>query len=383
MNYRMDFFRKTDAWLWLSTLAAMGCSFLLIASMQRSGSYNYLLPQLLAAIIGLILAVLFCLADYRYLIAKWFFSAGAALLLTASVFVFGMRVSGTDDTAWLVLPGGLTVQPSELMKICFILTFSRNLIWLAEKNRLNHPLWLLTLVLHALAPIAAIHFQGDDGTALIFLLMAPLMALTAGVPFRWFAVTGGCGLAALPIMWIFVLNDTQQSRLLALLSTDGSAITDYGWQQYQGKLSIACGGLAGNGLFCGTRVGSGIVPEQENDFILTVAGEELGFLGCLFILFLLWFITVRLLKGIGTANDLCGKCVCGGVFAMICAQSVINLGMELGMLPVIGVTLPLFGAGGSSLLSILIALGLAQSVNYHREAELNAVKRRIPCRRKR
>ena len=184
-------------------------------------------------------------------------------------------------------------------------------------------------------------------------------------------------------MWIFVLNDTQQSRLLALLSTDGSAITDYGWQQYQGKLSIACGGLAGNGLFCGTRVGSGIVPEQENDFILTVAGEELGFLGCLFILFLLWFITVRLLKGIGTANDLCGKCVCGGVFAMICAQSVINLGMELGMLPVIGVTLPLFSAGGSSLLSILIALGLAQSVNYHREAELNAVKRRIPCRRKR
>ena len=351
MNYRMDFFRKTDAWLWLSTLAAMGCSFLLIASMQRSGSYNYLLPQLLAAIIGLILAVLFCLADYRYLIAKWFFSAGAALLLTASVFVFGMRVSGTDDTAWLVLPGGLTVQPSELMKICFILTFSRHLIWLAEKNRLNHPLWLLTLVLHALAPIAAIHFQGDDGTALIFLLMAPLMALTAGVPFRWFAVTGGCGLA--------------------------------GWQQYQGKLSIACGGLAGNGLFCGTRVGSGIVPEQENDFILTVAGEELGFLGCLFILFLLWFITVRLLKGIGTANDLCGKCVCGGVFAMICAQSVINLGMELGMLPVIGVTLPLFSAGGSSLLSILIALGLAQSVNYHREAELNAVKRRIPCRRKR
>lgn len=380
MKYRIDFFKKTDALLWLSTLAALGYGFLLIASMQRSGGYNYLLPQLLAAAIGLTLAVLFCMADFRCLLEKWYFAAGAALLLAASVFVFGMRVSGTDDTAWLVLPGGLTVQPSEFIKICFILTFSRHLAWLAEKAKLDHPLWLLTLVLHASVPITAIHFQGDDGTALIFLLMVPVMALTAGVRYRWFAVAGGCVLAVLPVMWIIILNDAQRSRLLALLSTDGSTVTDYGWQQYQGKLSLASGGFAGCGLFHGARVGIGIVPEQENDFILTVAGEELGFLGCLLILSLLWFITARLLKGISETDDLRGKCVCGGVFAMIAAHSVINLGMELGLLPVIGVTLPLFSAGGSSLLSTLIAIGLVQSVNYHREAELSMLRLRIPYR---
>ncbi|MEF2884207.1 MAG: FtsW/RodA/SpoVE family cell cycle protein [Ruminococcus sp.] len=380
MNYRMDFFKKTDVLLWLSTLTALGCGLLLIASMQRSGSYNYLLPQLLASAIGLCLAVLFCLADYRYPVAKWYFPAGIGLLLTASVFVFGMRVSGTDDTAWLVLPGGLTVQPSEFIKICFILTFSQHLAWLAEKDRLKSPLWLLTLLLHALLPVAAIHFQGDDGTALIFLMMAPVMALAAGVQCRWLIISGSCALVSLPVLWIFVLNDAQRSRLTALLCTDGSTMTDYGWQQFQGKLSLASGGFAGSGLFRGARVGSGIVPEQENDFILTVAGEELGFLGCLLILFLLWFIAVRLLKGIGATDDLRGKCVCGGVFSMIAAQSVINLGMELGMLPVIGVTLPLFSAGGSSLLSTLIAVGLAQSVNYHRETELNTGKLRIPHR---
>ena len=364
MNLRTDFFRRTDALLWLDTLAATGFGLLLIASMQRSGSYNYLLPQLLAAAAGTVLSLLFCLADYRWLIGKWYLAAGSAALLTAAVFAFGMRVDGTDDTAWLVLPGGLTVQPSELVKICFILTFTKHLSFLAERDRLRSPLWLLTLLLHALLPCAAIHFQGDDGTALIFLLMAPVMALTAGVGKRVFLVLGGCALASLPAVWFFLLHDAQRSRLLALFSPDGGD-TDYGWQQYQGKLSMANGGLAGRGLFAGPRVGSGIVPEQENDFIFTVAGEELGFLGCLLLMGLLLFLAARLLRGVVKAEDIRGKCVCGGVFAMITAQSVINLGMVLGLLPVIGVPLPLFSAGGSSLLGTLIAVGLAQSVNYH------------------
>ena len=369
MNHRTDFFVKTDAALWLSVPAAAGYGFLLIASMQRSGSYNYLLPQLLAAAVGFCLSVIFCLADYRYLVGKWFVAAGVAALLTASVFLFGMRVSGTDDTAWLVLPMGLTVQPSEFVKLCFILTFSRHLLLLSDKKRLDKPLWLLTLALHTLVPVAAIHLQGDDGTALIFLLMAPVMALAAGVPRKWLLAAGGSVLLSLPVLWGFLLNDAQRSRLSALLDADGSAMTDYGWQQYQGKLSLASGGFAGSGLFHGERVGSGIVPEQENDFILTVAGEELGFLGCLLVLLLLCFIAARILRGVCATENLCGKCVCGGVFAMITAQCIINLGMVLGLLPVIGVTLPLFSAGGSSLVSTLIAVGLAQSVLYHRETD--------------
>ena len=139
-------------------------------------------------------------------------------------------------------------------------------------------------------------------------------------------------------------------------------MTGYGWQQYQGKLSVASGGLFGSGLFNGARVKNGIVPEQENDFIFTVAGEELGFIGCMLILALLMYIILRIIKNAKLAKDFNGRLICAGVFALIASQTIINLGMVLGFFPVIGVTLPLFSSGGSSLMSILICIGLVQSV---------------------
>ena len=370
------FWRRTDAALWLSVCAAVLFGCLLIASMQRSGDYNYLRPQLAAAAAGLALAVLLGKVDYRCLADRWYIAAGAALLLTAAVFLFGMRVSGTDDTAWLVLPLGLTVQPSEFVKLCFILTFAKHLSVLRGKNALRRPWGVMSLAAHVLLPVAAIHLQGDDGAALIFLLMAAAMASAAGIPRRCFAVLGGGLLAGLPLLWAFFLNGEQRSRLSALFDPDGSAMTNYGWQQYQAKLSLACGELYGSGLFHGARVGCGIVPEQENDFILTVAGEELGFFGCLPILLLLLWILLRILRAMRLTRDFCGRCVCCGVFALIASQAVINLGMVLGFLPVIGVTLPFFSAGGSSLLSVLAAVGLAQSVNYHNDTDLHTARLR-------
>ena len=120
-NSFYDYLKKTDAVLWILTLLAVVYSLLLISSMQRSGDYNFFKTQFVAVVIGFIVAFVISVADYKYIINKWYFSAGIAIVLSLLVFLFGMQVAGTDDTAWLQLPGGFTIQPSEFIKICFII----------------------------------------------------------------------------------------------------------------------------------------------------------------------------------------------------------------------------------------------------------------------
>ena len=364
-NSFYDYLKKTDAVLWILTLLAVVYSLLLISSMQRSGDYNFFKTQFVAVVIGFIVAFVISVADYKYIINKWYFSAGIAIVLSLLVFLFGMQVAGTDDTAWLQLPGGFTIQPSEFIKICFIITFSKHLSYLNEHNLIQSLFGVVTLVIHSVIPIAIIHFQGDDGTALIFGFMFLIMSFVAGVQLRYFAILGGLLVVGIPIIWSFFMNDEHRNRILALFDLDGNSMTNYGWQQYQGKVSIASGELYGSGLYNGSRVEYGIVPEQENDFIFTVAGEELGFLGCILLLLILFGIIIKIILNSKASNDLQGKFVCSGVFAMIASQTIINLGMVLGFLPVIGITLPLFSSGGSSALSTLICIGLVQSVRYH------------------
>ena len=329
--------------------------------MQRSGDYNYVKTQLAAVLIGFTAAVIISNADYGYIADKWYIPAITAAVLAALVFIFGIRVSGTDDTAWINI-FGYTVQPSEFIKICFIITLTKHFSALTEKGLLNKPWAVLSLCVHAVVPMAVIHIQGDDGSVLIFGLVFIVMCLWAGIKLRYFAVLGALIAALVPLIWGFVLNDEHRNRLLALFFPDDSTVTGYGWQQYQGKLSVAGGGLFGSGIFNGARVQRGIVPEQENDFILTVAGEELGFIGCMLVMALLLLILLRVLKTAKNAADYKGRLICGGVFALIASQVIINLGMVLGFFPVIGVTLPLFSSGGSSVISVLISIGLVQSV---------------------
>ena len=349
---------RTSLWLWLVCLLAACFGLVLIASLQRNGGYNFLRSQVIAAGIGFIGAAVLSFADYHLLLDRWKWFAGTAVLLAAAVFVFGFQVSGTDDAAWIALPFGLTVQPSEFVKLCLILTFARHLSYLTERNCLNRLPGLLSLAAHAALPVAVIHFQGDDGTALVFLPVFLFMALVAGVKKRVFAVAGGLALVLAPVFWFFLLNEEHRSRIMSLFLPDA----DYGWQQYQGKLSIGSGGLWGSGLFHGNRVVQEVVPEQENDFILTVAGEELGFIGCMAVLAALLVLLLLILRQLKTASDTEGKLICAGVFAMLAAQIFINLGMVLGFLPVIGVTLPLFSAGGSSVMGTLLGIGMVQSV---------------------
>lgn len=372
-----DYFKRSDIILWLLTTAAVVYSLLLISSMQRSGNYNYLRTQIIAVALGIIASVVISVADYKYFVEKWYIAAIIGIILAGLVFAFGIQVAGTDDTAWIRLPGGFTIQPSEFIKICFIITFTKHLSYLNKKNLIKNLFGVLTLVVHALIPMTIIHIQGDDGTVLIFGLIFLIMAFTAGVQLRYFAILGGLLIVGIPIIWNFFMNDEHRNRFLALFDIDGNAMTNYGWQQYQGKVSIASGGVNGSGLFDGSRVEYGIVPEQENDFIFTVAGEELGFIGCIILLLILLFIIIKIILNAKNSTDIQGKYICFGVFAMIASQTIVNIGMVLGFFPVIGITLPLFSAGGTSALSTLICLGLVQSVRNHNMDDMNtAIVRR-------
>lgn len=372
-----DYLKRCDIVLWILTFVAVTYSLLLISSMQRSGDYNFLRTQTIAVVLGLVISMIISVADYKYVISKWKLVAVVGLLLAALVFVFGIQVSGTDDTAWINIPGGLTIQPSEFIKICFIITFTKHLSYLNEKNLITRFIGVISLAIHALVPIIIIHLQGDDGTVLIFALIFMFMTFTAGVQIRYFAILGGILLAGIPIIWSFFLNDEHRNRIIALFDIDGNALTNYGWQQYQGKVSIASGELTGSGLYNGSRVEYAIVPEQENDFIFTVAGEELGFVGCVLLLLILFLIIIRVILVAKNSTDIQGRYLCCGIFAMIASQSIVNIGMVLGFFPVIGITLPLFSSGGTSALSTLICLGFVQSVQNHNMDDMDtAVLRR-------
>ena len=363
----VTYIQSADKILWALTISASVFGLMLISSMQRAGDYNFLRSQTIAIFLGYIGAIIISAIDYRTLLKYWWIAAGVSLVLTLLVFPFGIQVAGTDDTAWLRLPGGLSFQPSELTKICFIVTFAKHLSFLEERGALKTFPALLGLMCHMGIPALLIHFQGDDGTVLIFFLMFLILIFFAGIQLRYFFVML-CGvLAGVPLLWTKFLNNEHRNRILVLFDLDENSLTNYGWQQYQGKVSIASGGLKGHGLYDGPRVSTGIVPEQENDFILTVCGEELGFIGCLLILAILFGLIIKCLLNVRLIEENSGRYICMGFFALLLAQTTINIGMVLGFLPVIGITLPFFSSGGTSAMCLYLGIGLVQNVYIHRK----------------
>ncbi len=362
-----NFFTKTDILLWILTIVAVIYSILLISSMQRTSDYNYLKSQLIAVFLGYVFAIIISMIDYDNILNSWWLLGIIGIFLLVIVLFVGINVTGTDDTAWIKLPGGFSFQPSELVKIIFIITFAKHLQFLNANEKI-HSLWgVLSLIPHIAVPVLLVHLSGDDGTVLVFAFIFMIMTFAGGIQLRYLLIMLLLLCTSIPIIWTYFMNEEHKNRFMAVFDIDGNAMTNYGWQQYQGKVSIASGGMEGYGLYKGPRVASGIVPEQENDFIFTVAGEELGFFGCTLLLLVLLLILIKILINAGKSRDNTGTFICIGVFAMIASQTVINIGMVLGLLPVIGITLPFFSSGGTSILSVLLGIGLVQSVYYHKD----------------
>lgn len=363
-----NYWKQADKLYWLLMLVISAYSLLLLKTVPSDSGKSYFTTQLMAIAAGYFGAVLFSLVDYREISSFWYVVAGFCLFLILYTQVFGIAVTssgGINAKAWIKIPGGLTFQPSELVKIGFMITFSKHLSVLEERGLLKSPLHVLLLAGHALIPVALVHLQGDDGAAIIFFCMFIAMAFGAGIQLRYFAALFAVIGAALPLAWKYVLQPYQQQRMKVTYNLESDPL-GYGMQQIQGRLSIGSGGMWGRGLFRSPRVNHGAVPIQHADFIFSVAGEQLGFVGCTAILLLLLLLLWRTLHIARKSTDLLGSSICMGFFGMIAAQAVFNLGMCLDLLPVMGVTLPFFSAGGSSAACLYFGFGLVQNVRMHR-----------------
>ena len=360
-----DYIRETDKiLLTLCTIASFYGAVLVWSATYISAGYQKLIVQLLGWFLGVGVAVLLSLMDYKTMMKHWYVPALFTVGLVLITFKFGYAPAGTDDKAWLALPFGQSIQPSELLKIGFIITFATHVSKINKKyiNRFKN---VLLLGIHGAFPVVLIHFQGDDGSALVIAFIFAAMLYVAGVHWGYFATALGGVAAAIPVLWFMIMNDEQKSRIVALFQPE--AYPDIIYQQARGETAIGSGGWFGYGLFKGPYVQSGKIPLGYNDFIFASAGEEVGFIGCLLIIGLILAICIRIPTVLRRSRDHSGQIICAGVFAMIAAQTAINLGMCLMILPVIGVTLPFFSAGGTSTVCLFLGIGLVLSVYYHRD----------------
>lgn len=369
-----NFIKETDKiLLFLCALAsAYGCVSVLSATLWTVSEGEKFprdfIVMCAACIAGIVIALIISLVDYEFIMKMapliGVFCIGIMLLL----FAVGVGpLERPDAKTWLKF-GSVYFQPSELVKIGYIITFGVHLEKL--KGNINHPLSILQLGVHALVPILLVMKSGDMGSALVFIIITVAMLFVAGLHWGYFLGGGLSVLAALPLAWVFVLDNIQKERFLALAYPE--LYTDVIYQQERGMAAIGGGGITGQGLFQGRLTQTpNAIPEAENDMIFAVIGEELGLVGTVLALLLLTFIVIRIIRTGRHDNIGNTKVMCYGVAAMIAGQVIINVGMCLMLLPVIGITLPFFSAGGSSNICIYFSIGLTLSFyRYNQQRDL-------------
>ena len=323
----------------------------------------YLKRHVINIVIGLLLAWGTTVIDYRLLRAYTPFIWGAAVLGLTLVLIPGLGSEVNGAKAWIPLPGGFQIQPAEMAKISIIVGLSM----LLSERRHDSDEPTAKDILRALAvaaiPMGLILMQPDMGTVLIISASVVAILATSGAPTKWvaglliLAVVGG-----IVVTKAGVISEYQIKRLQSFV--DPNADTQgAGYQLRQARITVGSGGLLGTGLFDGPQTNGRFVPEQQTDFIFTVAGEQLGFLGSGLIILLYLVILMRAFGIARRSADHYGQMVCTGVIAWFAFQTFENIGMTLGLMPMTGVPLPFMSYGGSSMFATLIGFGLLQNVN--------------------
>ena len=341
------------------------------------GDYRRALVQAGAAAIGLCIAVLLSNIDYRSLVKVWpvhvAVTWGMVLPtlfirnVTVGPLTIGYNAGDTDNYSWYKL-GGFTFQPT---------TFAMHLN--NVRGKVNEPKELGKLLLHMLVPILIIHIQGDDGTAIIYGIIACCMMFSAGL--SWKYIIGAISAAAVAVAVAFgffsdkIGKGYQWYRILAVIDPEnktGWAPSEAVWkniiyQQQRGEIALGSGGIFGNGIFGGSYYS---VPNAHNDFVFSWIGNVTGFVGCCVVLGILFALVCKTFATGARSEDMLGSFICAGIGGALMAQIAVNVGMNLRVLPVIGVTLPFYSAGGSSVLMLYICVGLVLSVYMHNTKKL-------------
>lgn len=323
----------------------------------------YLKRHGINVVIGIALAMGMTFIDYRALRAYTPFVWGAGVLGLVAVLIPGIGSTINGARAWIVLPGGFSLQPAELAKITIIIGMSMILTErMHGQEEVSNKDVFQALAIAAI-PVLLIVAQPDMGTILIISAIVVTIIATSGAPARWVV-----GLLLLAVLGGFiavkanVVSDYQLKRLQSFVNPNAD-MQGTGYQLRQARITVGSGGLLGTGLFDGPQTNGRFVPEQQTDFIFTVAGEQTGFLGSSLIILLLITIMMRGFSIARRTTDPFGRLVSVGVVAWFAFQTFENIGMTLGLMPMTGVPLPFLSYGGSSMFANMIGIGLLQNVH--------------------
>ncbi len=363
--------RYLDPVLFLVTLALVICGLVVIYSATRSlpgvpHPHYYVQRQAQWAVLGLLAGIAVLGYDYRAL-QKWTYVLyiGTVAVL-AAVMVLGFSAAGAER--WLAL-GPVRLQPSEFAKVSIILTLAA---YLDRKQDLSRLSSLIGPLLHVAPPMVLIALQPDIGTALVFAAITLGMLYFAGAQPKHLFLLILAGVGAIVLAgyltlqgYVPLLKDYQVRRLAVFLDPYADPTGD-GWNVIQSMIAIGSGGFFGKGLFGGSQTQLNFVPARHTDFIFSVIGEEFGFLGATFILFLFALLIWRLLRVTVLAKDRYGMLIAGGITSMFFFHILVNVGMTLGVMPITGITLPFLSQGGSSLMANLICIGIASNIVMRR-----------------
>ena len=360
-------FRKKGDWVLLFLCLLTTCfGYVVVASASNHfGSGRFLTVQISATVMGLIGYVLLTyfrvddMAERKDLL----FFIGIFLILLLIPFGYD---GGTGNRSWLDIPGlPFNIQPAEICKIIFALLLAR--VMQTHQNNISSVKSVFTMAFY-LAVLVGLNMviSHDAGVSLIFVFIFIVMAFVGGVKIWWFLGGLGVVVVAAPYVWNNLMQDYQRLRLEALWNPDVDPLgTGVRWHTMHSLRSLTGGGLSGQGLFQGARTQIGALEAQHTDFIFSAIGEELGLLGCAFTLVLLALVVFRVIYvGLHT-KDYLGRMVCVGIAGSMIFQILINVGMCLGVMPVIGLTLPFISYGGSSIVSMYLAVGVVSSIHAH------------------
>jgi len=342
-------------------IAVIGVVTIYSSTFPHAGNLKPLyVKQIYWLLIGLALMFSILFFDYRTLIRHAYPFLLFCMILLILVMFVGRSTSGSQR--WLQL-GFISFQPSEITKIALILALTR--FFAEEDNPYGYglrDLWVPFLIFGI--PALLVFKQPDLGTVVLLVLIYASILAFIGVHLRtWITLGVGCAVLA-PLLWHF-LKDYQKTRLLTFLKPDLDPLKT-GYHIIQSKIAVGSGAFSGKGFLQGTQSQLHFLPEQHTDFIFSVLAEEWGFIGCFFLLFLLLLLISRGLKIAYTSKDRGGAILAVGVSAMLFWQSFINVGMVVGIVPVVGVPLPLLSYGGTSVITTFLGIGILMNISMRR-----------------
>jgi len=359
-----NFLRKGDLVLLLLCLITTTFGVIMISSTTNyRGSLRYVIIQIAAAAIGVLLYMIISSIDAE------FFSEHRIAVAAFNVFLLFLLVPfGTDketgNRSWLDFPFlPIDIQPAEICKITYILIMAS--VMKSHQSRISSIPSVMHMVFH-LGLLVGLNMviSSDAGVSLIFVFIFIGMAFAGGVSLLWFLLAAGGIAAAWPFVWNYVMSERQQNRILVLINPElDAAGTDERFHTVRSLRSLTGGGWTGQGLYEGNRTKNGELFAQHTDYIFSAIGEELGFIGCILVLVMLFLIIARCVQVGNRSHDYLRKMVCYGAAAALIFQVFVNVGMCIGVAPVIGLTLPFISYGGSSIVTLYAMLGLVSGVH--------------------